>query len=258
MLKLRLFITNIEKLNFKEIIKSKIKKNQFLFKYIKKLSEYSNLLNLKYFSGSNKDIFTNIYLNNKWRGKYSFSGAGSNLNQTKTIREEIPKIIKKYKIKNILDIPCGDFYWMRELDLKDLNYIGADLVSDIINQNIKEFTKNNINFKVLDLTSDRLPCSDLIFCRDCLVHLSFEDIFKALRNIKKSNSKYLMTTNFLKRENNYDIPTGSWRTINLCESPFNLCSPIENITENCSEGKEGSFLDKALSIWEVKSIPNFN
>ena len=66
-----------------------------------------------------------------------------------------------------------------------------------------------------------------------------------------------MTTNFLFRDNNLNIATGNWRTINLCKPPFNFNSPIENLIENCSEGKDNEFADKALSIWEVKSIPSY-
>ena len=77
---------------------------------------------MKYFSGSNKDIFTHIYKNNKWGDKYSFSGSGSNLNQTKIILENLPRIINKYEIKSILDLPCGDFYWMKEYNFQDLKY----------------------------------------------------------------------------------------------------------------------------------------
>ena len=39
----------------------------------------------------------------------SFSGTGSNLDQTKEIIKKLPILIKNYKIKSILDIPCGDF-----------------------------------------------------------------------------------------------------------------------------------------------------
>ena len=244
-------------MDFKEILKSKILNNEFLYSKIQPLYNYYKNIKLKYFSGSNKDIFRKIYLNNSWGDKYSHSGTGSNLIETGTLRKEIPTIIEKYKIKSILDIPCGDFYWMKDLDLKDIKYIGADIVPDLIKKNTKEFTANNINFKILDLTSDRLPYSDLIFCRDCLVHLSFEDIFKALENIKQTKSKYFMTTNFLFRDKNHNIATGNWRTINLCKPPFNFNSPIENLLENCSEGKDNEFTDKALSIWEVKSIPNY-
>ena len=190
--------------------KLRIKKYKFLFEKIQ--NTYIFFINLKikfkHIFWTRKDIFTDIYLNNKWGDKYSLSGTGSNLNQTEIIRKEIANTIKKYEIKNILDIPCGDFYWMKEFDFRGLNYIGADIVSELINENIKKFKQININFQLIDLLEDGIPDSDLIFCRDCLVHFSFEDIFKALKNIKKTNSKYFMTTNFVERNHNDDIPKG--------------------------------------------------
>lgn len=242
-----------------EYLKLVIRKNKYIYEKIIRI--YRILVNIKikfkYFYGTNKDIFTDIYLNNKWRDKDSVSGSGSNLIQTQTIREELPEIIKKYKIKSILDIPCGDFYWMKEIDLKDVNYIGADLVTEIINKNIKKFKKSNIDFKIIDLLSDTLPYSDLIFCRDCLVHFSFKDIFKALINIKKTNAKYLMTTNFDERNSNINIATGSWTPINLCNPPFNFPEPILIIMEKCTEG-DNRFSDKALYLWETNQIPFYD
>tara|TARA_B100000886_G_scaffold331324_1_gene282708 strand:- start:2571 stop:3008 length:438 start_codon:yes stop_codon:yes gene_type:complete len=143
---------------------------------------------------------------------------------------------------------------MKEIDFKGINYIGADIVPDMIKKNIDAFTANNINFKILDLTLDGLPHSDLIFCRDCLVHLSYDDIFKVLKNIKQTKSKYLMTTNYLSLDDNRNIPQGSWRSINLCKPSFDFNSPIEHILEKTSQ--ETDVADKAMSIWEVKSIPN--
>ena len=193
-------------------------------------------IKLKYIFKTNKDIFTDIYEDNKWGDKYSFSGTGSNLEQTKTIIEEIPKLIRKYKIKTILDIPCGDFYWMKECDFQDLNYIGGDIVSELVKANIIKFKKPNINFQIIDLLVDNIPYSDLVFCRDCFVHFSYNDIFKAIRNIKKTNSKYFLTTNFLETKYNKNISTGSWRTINLCKYPFNFPEPSVSILGNCTEG----------------------
>ncbi len=236
----------------------RIKKNKFLYEQIHSIYIfYINLkIKFKYFFGTRKSIFTDIYLNNKWGDRYSLSGTGSNLNQTKIILKEIANIIKKYEIKNILDIPCGDFYWMKEFDFKDLNYIGADIVSELVNENNQKFKRPNINFQTVDLLVDEIPDSDLIFCRDCLVHFSFKDIFKAIKNIKKTNSKYLMTTNFVDRNNNKDIPTGAWRTINLCLPPFNFPKPSLIILENCTEA-DNQFSDKALFLWELSQIPNY-
>ena len=123
-------------------LKLNIKKNKFFYK--RTFIIYKILINLKikfrYFFSTNKDIFTDIYLSNKWGDQFSVSGTGSNLNQTKTLLKEITKIIKDYKIKNILDIPCGDFYWIKEFDFKYINYVGGDIVSELvyeISKNIK-------------------------------------------------------------------------------------------------------------------------
>ena len=240
----------------KDKVKSIIRKNKFVFYVFKEIYKFYNFHYLKLFAGSNKDIFTEIYLKNKWKDNFSSSGTGSNLEQTKEIIKVFPEIISKYNIKSILDIPCGDFYWMQKINFNKVHYIGGDIVPQLIKRNNKLYSKRNIVFKVIDLTIDNLPKSDLLFCRDCLVHLSYKDIFKALNNIKRSNFKYFITTNFLKRDINYDIATGSWRTINLCKEPFNFPKPILNINENCTEANK-KYSDKVLSIWEIKSIPNF-
>ena len=238
----------------KEVLKKFIKKSQFIYSNFRKVYHFYINIKLKYFSGSNKDIFTEIYIKNKWGDQNSFSGTGSNMEQTQNILEELPNVIKKYNIKSILDIPCGDFFWMKEHNFKTVNYIGADIVSDLIKTNNHKYKTKNINFETLDIINNDLPYSDLLFCRDCLVHLSFNDIFNALRNIKRTKFKYFMTTNFLKRDSNVDIATGSWRTINLCKPPFNFPEPIENIYEKCTEG-DSKFSDKVLSIWEFDKIP---
>ena len=70
-----------------------------------------------------KDRFSYIYSAHYWPSKESVSGPGSELRNTKNIREEITKIIKQYKIKKFLDIPCGDFTWIQSIISKDIHYI---------------------------------------------------------------------------------------------------------------------------------------
>lgn len=241
----------------KEKLKIILKKNIFLYKNLQFFYQFFKNIYLSNFAGSKKDIFRRIYLENKWNDNYSYSGTGSNLEQTKNILEKLPSILLKYDIKSILDIPCGDFFWMKEFDFKGFNYLGGDIVPELIKKNQEKFSNNYINFMILDLTTDQLPSADLIFCRDCLVHLSYRDIFKSLNNIKKSKFKFFMTTNFIDRKFNKNIATGSWRTLNLLKPPFNFPEPVENIDEMCSEANK-SYPDKVLSIWKKDSIPFFN
>jgi hypothetical protein len=81
------------------------------------------------------DKFTEIYNNNGWCSPESRSGNGSELKNTIKLRSELPYLFVKYNIKSILDIPCGDFNWMKEVDLTNIEYKGADIVESLINLN---------------------------------------------------------------------------------------------------------------------------
>ncbi|MEW5551191.1 hypothetical protein ABGT22_14715 [Peribacillus frigoritolerans] len=119
-----------------------------------------------------KELFTNIYKKNRWRNSESVSGTGSSLAQTKTLIQELPSIIKQLQIKKMIDAPCGDFNWMKEIYKNTELYIGIDIVDEIIKRNKKKYRLKNVQFFHMDITKDRLPTGDLILCRDCLVHFS--------------------------------------------------------------------------------------
>ena len=199
-----------------------------------------------------EEMFSKIYKTNSWGDDESFSGTGSNLGQTSGIIELLPQLFKKYSIKTVLDIPCGDFNWMKHVDFDGIEYIGADIVKEIIKNNQK-YSRENIKFVQMDIISSNLPKVDLIFSRDCLVHFSNEDILKTLNNIKKSGSTYLLTTTFPDHHENMDIKTGKWRTINLEQPPFDLNKPLEIIREECTED-DHLYYDKSLALWEIKDI----
>jgi len=212
-----------------------------------------NINNSRFLNKTPEQTFSEIYRNNHWNGEESISGRGSEMDQTETIINELNKIIKELNIKTILDLPCGDFNWMNSVNLENLNYIGGDIVKELISENNKRYAATNIKFINLNLIEDKLPKSDLIFCRDCLVHLSYSDIRNSLENIKSSNSKYLLTTTFTEHKKNYDICTGDWRALNLEVHPFNMIKPIKIIKEKCSE-EAGGFKDKSLLLYEISEL----
>lgn len=204
-------------------------------------------------SKSTEEIFTRIYKRNTFRGKDSASGTGSDLHQTRIIAGELPALLKALKASTMLDIPCGDFHWMQRVDLRGIDYTGADIVKEIIQKNTEKYARDGVRFQHLDLIKDKLPSVDLVFCRDSLVHLSFADIFLALDKLCNSRSRYLLTTTFTGRKDNHDIRTGQWRVLNLEIAPFALPKPLTIINEGCTEG-DGAYADKALGLWTIASI----
>ncbi len=109
----------------------------------------------------------------------------------------------------------------------------------------------------LDVTKDELPKVDLIFCRDLFVHMSNDNIFKALRNFKRSGAQYLLTTVFVgkqRRSTNCQIQAvGDWRPIDLHKAPFNFPEAQILFNEYCSEGN-GANDDKSLALWALKDV----
>lgn len=200
-----------------------------------------------------QDIFTYIFLINGFVGKDSVSGSGSDLVQTKEIIRTLPHLFREYNLRTVLDIPCGDFYWMKESDLRGMDYWGADIVKELIVKNVNEHERKNIHFIQRNILCDPLPDADLIINRDCLVHLSVRDILLATQNMCRSKSKYLLTTTFPSRPSNRDILTGQWRPLNLEAEPLNFPPPLQMINEGCTEDN-GNFRDKSLGLWRIDDL----
>ena len=208
-------------------------------------------------------LFTDVFINNKFGGKASRSGRGSDEDQTKIIKNEIIKLVEEYNIETIVDVPCGDFKWMQEIIPKiNINkYIGIDIVQELIDKNIKEYANNKISFRCKNILKKILTIkSDLIICRDFLVHLTFDEIYIALKNIMKSESEYILLTTFTRERENKDHPPGKliWRPLDLTKPPFNFSNPIKLINEGCTEKSINEvFDDKSLGLWKIEELKKF-
>lgn len=192
--------------------------------------------------------FRDYYRDNGWRNAESVSGPGSTLKATQIIRQELPRLFDEFKIRTVLDIPCGDFHWMKSIDLKALQYIGADIVEELVDANTSKYQTVNTRFVCLDMIKDALPKADLCICRDCLPHYSTEYIIKAITNMKNSGSKYILTTTYLVFDTNEEIEAiGLFRPLNLEKPPFDFPPPLAVIDEGRTNGK-------ALALWRLDDL----
>jgi hypothetical protein len=202
-----------------------------------------------------KKRFSRIYRENIFGGGISRSGEGSDLVQTEIIRREIPVLLKRLGVRSLLDAPCGDWHWMQKTKLGVDEYIGVDLVEEMIDLNNRKFGNEHVRFASLDLTRDALPDVDLIFSRDCLVHLSSKDALRVVENFKRSGARYLLTTTFTDRSKNAELAgrDAFWRPLNMQLEPFNFPEPVALINEGCTE-ERGNYRDKCLGLWILADI----
>jgi hypothetical protein len=225
---------------------------------LKKAMHSSALLGLRAILGDSyrKWVFAKIWSENRWGDAESRSGTGSNLRETEHLRKALATLFESLKVRSILDLPCGDFHWMREVPLPaGAVYIGGDIVEPLIARNRTWFGSELRQFQSIDLMRDPLPVADLILCRDGLVHFSFSDIFATLFNFKLSGTEYLLTTHFSGDRANHDIRTGQWRPLNLTNAPFHFPPPMMIIDEHCTE-RNGENRDKCLALWRIKNLPD--
>jgi SAM-dependent methyltransferase len=199
-----------------------------------------------------ESVFRRFFFDNVWGSTETVSGPGSTAWSTEEIRGQLPSLFRELDVQLLLDAGCGDFNWMRDVEL-ELDYLGCDIVPELIRQNRQRYQNCSRRFICLDIINDRLPRVDLILCRDFLGHLPFDLIRSALSNFLDSRSKYLLATSFPEWSINNDITlVGDWRPLNLERDPFYFPQPLRLIQElNVGDAR---YADKSLGLWRLGDV----
>ncbi|NPC57392.1 class I SAM-dependent methyltransferase [Caenimonas soli] len=202
---------------------------------------------------SRESIFSRAYSSRAWGSEESGSGVGSELGATEALRAYLPGLFKRLGVEKILDAPCGDWNWMRLVDLEGIDYVGVDVVPEVIAKNQAAYAAAGVRFKVADITRDDLPSADLILCRDCWVHLSFRDAASILENFRRCGATWLLVSNSPQISENKNQLTGlSWRYLNLHQPPFNFPAGLE--------ARKDHYDDHGfqITLWRIADLPRIN
>jgi 2-polyprenyl-3-methyl-5-hydroxy-6-metoxy-1,4-benzoquinol methylase len=195
--------------------------------------------------------FRRIHDTNLWRAAASISGVGSEMDATAVLRAELPRLLARLGASSLLDAPCGDAGWINAANL-NLRIVGVDIVPALVERLQARAAAGEIggDYHLADITCDPLPQCDAILCRDCLVHLSFANIDRAVANFRRSGATWLIATTFPEWQANQDCEDGDWRALNFERAPFNWEAPVELLNENCTEAG-GGWRDKSLGVWRI-------
>jgi hypothetical protein len=198
--------------------------------------------------------FQRIYDTALWGAPASSSGLGSEMEATAVLRAELPRLLSKLGVASLLDAPCGDAGWINHADL-GVRYVGVDIVPPLVERLQARAAAGEIkgDYRLADITEDRLPRCDAILCRDTLVHLSFANIKRAVANFRTSGAAWLIATTFPEWHINGDCEDGDWRALNFERAPFDWGPPVEVVNENCTEAG-GGWRDKSLGVWKLAEI----
>lgn len=149
---------------------------------------------------SNTEIFTEIYKNNMWGGEEGefWSGSGSHNEQIDGYAIIIASFIKQNNINQIIEIGCGDFYVTKNVlahlneTKHNYNYVGYDIVKDLISKNKMQFESQNVKFFCKDSCTQNILSGELLIIRQVLQHLDNESIEKIVN--KFNNYKFIIVT----------------------------------------------------------------
>jgi Methyltransferase domain len=207
---------------------------------------------------SNAVVFGNIYENRLW-GVGSdpdvpfYSSYDPSVTQYVSL---VVDVIRRYDIRNVIEIGCGDFTVASQYVDKCQNYVGIEVVRALVAHNQRTYGTKAVNFLFADASRTKLPPCDLCIIRQVLQHLSNRDIMIMFRNI---TAKYILVTEYLPAAHkvtsfNLDkkpgadirVPLGSGVFID--KPPFNLSAQVlmeANVTSDIHEA------DERLVTWLV-------
>jgi hypothetical protein len=198
-----------------------------------------------------EQVFLKAYQSDAWGSAESKSGEGSELAATENLRPYLPELFARYGVKRFLDAPCGDWNWMSKVDLSAVEYVGADVVADVVERNTQAFARPGVRFVHADLTKDDLPPVDLILSRDCWVHLSFHDIGAMLKNFRRTGATWLLVSNSPKQDRNVAKSTSlTWRHLNLQKPPFSFPAPLEARKDHHPD------TPIEITLWRLADLPD--
>ncbi len=197
------------------------------------------------------ETFAAIYDLSVWQpsASGSLSGVGSDHASTALLGASLARTVRELGANSLVDVGCGDFSWMSEVDLGGVQYVGLDVVSSLVEQNQRRYAREDRTFIVLDAVSEPLPPGDVVLCREVLFHLSLKEGAAVLKNIIDCGAKYLIATTDSGTKFNSDIRTGDYRMLNLSCRPFSLPRHAPSYLGSISDGAVSS--TRYLGIWSV-------
>ena len=179
------------------------------------------------------EAFSAIYRSQAWgsiEDRPFCSGDGS-------IREEavgpycamIRDFIAANNIRRVVDLGCGDFAVGSRFVDPAVDYVGIDVVPDLIRYNQEHFAVPGVEFRCMNIIEDELPPGDLCLVRQVLQHLSNAQIQQTLKSLRRY--RYVIATEHVYAgaglRRNRDKPQGPGTRIPrrsgvfLESSPFN-------------------------------------
>ncbi|MBS0558658.1 MAG: class I SAM-dependent methyltransferase [Proteobacteria bacterium] len=204
---------------------------------------------------SNERVFGAIYRERLWgepaeTARPYYSGDGSYDPSVESYAALVWRVIAENKVESVLEIGCGDFSVASRYAAACKDYLGIDVVDELVAFNRARHGSGKVRFLHADATRAELPAADLCIVRQVFQHLSNRDIAAILRNTRGCRlllvTEHLPSVAKLRRPNMDkracpDVRVTFGSGVYLDRPPFNL--PVEVLLDvpiaefNVSDGE---------------------
>ena len=173
-------------------------------------------------------IFTGKYdgSDGDWAGT---SGPGSDPYYNIPYRAFLESFLRMNCIGSMVDIGCGDWQFSRYLDLGGIDYLGLDLVEQVVARNRERFGTPSIRFEVMPERLEDVPGAHLLVIKDVLQHLEITEVIRFRDIVFPKFDFCLVTNSFSKVAHdgtmmpvNIGIAPGDFRCLDPRAQPFGI------------------------------------
>lgn len=114
--------------------------------------------------------FEKRYAEGGWHGQGS--GRGSTPEYCAPFMTWLTEFIEKNKVTSLIDFGCGDWQWAQTLNWLGINYLGLDVVQQVIRENIHRHEREGIRFAPVKHDFSDIPQfeADLLLVKDVMQH----------------------------------------------------------------------------------------
>jgi SAM-dependent methyltransferase len=195
--------------------------------------------------------FERIYRRNGWNGVESRSGPGSGPAATARVAEAIVELVRRHGVRSVLDVGCGDGYWMPELP----GYLGIDPAPSAIRTARSRHPERAYLVGDIRDPGPWRKAYDLVLSRDAMQHLPLHVVADVLAAIRATGSRWLLASTYHPGRN-VDIRPGGYYEPDLEAAPFSLGPPDEMVFDGWDYGKPGVVRDprKYLGLWWLAGV----
>ena len=202
-------------------------------------------------STNRAEVFERIFQSNFWGSAESRSGVGSAGAFSRAYGTRLRALIAERGFERIFDAPCGDLNWIIDIARDPaVDYAGGDISLGLVGE--LQLSYPDIGISVFDICADAFPVADVWHCRDCLFHLPFADIHRALSNFARSAIPYALLTTHRARwlHRNLDVPLGGFRFLDLKRAPIGLPQAEVYLRDY----RKGSEFPRYVGLWSREAI----